>query len=216
MTDWIRWGPQKYDEIRSGHYFEKRQLLIEKELKNGEIINILEIGCGTAAILSSIASRYPEKKFKAIDVNEEFIRHAREKKINHNLSFECVSVEKIASAEKYDFILSMDLLHHLQSIDVVMGIISAHLKKGGRWLIIEPNCFNPVVFYQQLKNGGEKNFNPFNFAKKYKIYNFKKVYKKHIHLLPVSFKRPSNFLKQIESLFEQYIGGSVVYILEKT
>ena len=100
----------------------------EKPLKK---VKILDIGCGGGLLTE------PMKKLGAdvvgIDASEKNIKIAKlhSKKNNLDIKYLCVSPENFITKEKFDVILNMEIVEHVEDIDFFLKSSSKLLKKGG-------------------------------------------------------------------------------------
>ena len=100
----------------------------EKPLKK---VKILDIGCGGGLLTE------PMKKLGAdvvgIDASEKNIKIAKlhSKKNNLNIKYLCVSPENFITKDKFDVILNMEIVEHVEDIDFFLKSSSKLLKKGG-------------------------------------------------------------------------------------
>ena len=96
---------------------------------------ILDIGCGPADILAYV----PEyiSAYTGLDFNPRYIEFAAQRWSNRaNCRFECRDVNELSahSAESFDIVLALGLLHHLGDGDVagLLRTVAGLLKPGGR------------------------------------------------------------------------------------
>tara|TARA_B100000963_G_scaffold310409_1_gene286891 strand:- start:496 stop:1224 length:729 start_codon:yes stop_codon:yes gene_type:complete len=100
----------------------------DKPLKN---IKILDIGCG-GGLLSE-----PMKKLGAevtgIDASAKNIEIAKlhAKKSNLNIEYICTSPEKFNTKIKFDVILNMEIIEHVENVDFFLKACAKLLKKDG-------------------------------------------------------------------------------------
>ena len=104
--------------------------LINKE-KPLHKVKILDIGCG-GGLLSEPMSRLGAEFF-GIDASEKNINieklHA--KKNNLNINYSCTSPEKFNTKIKFDVILNMEIIEHVENIDFFLKSCAKLLKKNG-------------------------------------------------------------------------------------
>jgi len=104
--------------------------LINKE-KPLHKVKILDIGCG-GGLLSEPMSRLGAEVF-GIDASEKNINIAKlhAKKNNLNINYSCTSPEKFNTKIKFDVILNMEIIEHVENIDFFLKSCAKLLKKNG-------------------------------------------------------------------------------------
>ena len=97
-------------------------------LKN---IKILDIGCG-GGLLSEPICRLGAK-VTGIDASKKNIEVAKlhAKKNNLKINYVCASPEKLESKDKFDVILNMEIVEHVENVDLFLKSCSKLLKKNG-------------------------------------------------------------------------------------
>ena len=97
-------------------------------LKN---IKILDIGCG-GGLLSEPMCRLGAK-VTAIDASEKNISVAKlhAKKNNLNINYICASPEKLKLKKKFDVILNMEIIEHVEDVNFFLKSCAKLLKKNG-------------------------------------------------------------------------------------
>ena len=123
----------KFNPIRISYI--KNNIIKSLKLNNNEKplkkVKILDIGCGGGLLTE------PMKKLGAdvvgIDASEKNIKIAKlhSKKNNLNIKYLCVSPENFIAKEKFDVILNMEIVEHVEDIDFFLKSSSKLLKKGG-------------------------------------------------------------------------------------
>ena len=108
----------------------------EKPLKN---INILDIGCG-GGLLSEPMARLGAN-VTGIDASDKNIKiaklHAKKNKLNIN--YICSSPEKVKTKKKFDVILNMEIIEHVEDINFFIKSCSKLLKKNGLMFVATLN-----------------------------------------------------------------------------
>ena len=96
-----------------------------------EKINILDIGCG-GGLLSEPMTRLGAK-VTGIDASDKNIKIAKlhAKKNRLNINYLCSSPEKIKIKHKFDVILNMEIIEHVEDINFFIKSCSKLLKKNG-------------------------------------------------------------------------------------
>lgn len=104
-------------------------------------MKILDVGCGPADILGYL----PDVDYRGFDISEAYIAQAKTR-FGQCGRFNCkqLQFEDLAVLPKFDVVLALGLLHHLDD-SVAMGVLQLAyetLKQGGRLLTIDP-CLDP-------------------------------------------------------------------------
>ena len=94
-------------------------------------INILDIGCG-GGLLSEPMSRMGAN-VTGIDASKKNIKIAKlhSKKNKLKINYLCLSPEKLKIKKKFDVILNMEIVEHVEDIDFFLRSCSKLLKKNG-------------------------------------------------------------------------------------
>ena len=151
----------------------------DKPFKN---LNILDIGCG-GGLLSEPMSRLGGN-VTGIDASEKNIISAKihAKQNNLNISYFCNSPENFKSNKKFDLVLNMEIVEHVEDVNFFIKKSSELLKKNGlmfvatlnrtlksyilaiigaeyilRWLPIGTHEWNKFLTPEELENYGRKN-----------------------------------------------------------
>ena len=131
----------KFNPIRISYI--KNNIIKSLKLNNNEKplkkVKILDIGCGGGLLTE------PMKKLGAdvvgIDASEKNIKIAKlhSKKNNLNIKYLCVSPENFITKDKFDVILNMEIVEHVEDIDFFLKSCSKLLKKNGLMFIATIN-----------------------------------------------------------------------------
>ncbi len=100
----------------------------DKPLNN---VKILDIGCG-GGLLSEPMCRLGAQ-VSGIDASERNINIAKlhAKKNNLNINYECTSPENFKTKTKFDVILNMEIVEHVEDVNFFLKSCSSLLKKNG-------------------------------------------------------------------------------------
>ncbi len=113
-------------------------------LKN---IKILDIGCG-GGLLSEPMSRLGAE-VTGIDASKKNISVAKlhAKKNNLNIKYVCSSPEKLKTSKKFDVILNMEIVEHVDDVNFFLKSCSRLLKKNGIMFVATLNkTFKSYIF----------------------------------------------------------------------
>ena len=131
----------KFNPIRIKYI--KESMIENFKLQNNEKlplkgIDLLDIGCG-GGLLSEPMCRLGAT-VTGIDASEKNIEIAKihAKKNNLNINYMCTSPEKIQK-EKFDVILNMEIVEHVENVDLFLNSSSNLLKKDGLMFVATIN-----------------------------------------------------------------------------
>jgi 2-polyprenyl-6-hydroxyphenyl methylase/3-demethylubiquinone-9 3-methyltransferase len=142
------WDPEgkfkplhKFNPIRIKYI--KDNIIYSFKLKSKEQplqkINILDIGCG-GGLLSEPMARLGAN-VTGIDASDKNIKiaklHAKKNKLNIN--YFCSSPEKLKIKKKFDVILNMEIIEHVEDINFFIKSCSKLLKKNGLMFVATLN-----------------------------------------------------------------------------
>ena len=142
------WDPEgkfkplhKFNPIRIKYI--KENIIDNFKLKNKSKslsgINILDIGCG-GGLLSEPLSRMGAN-VTGIDASDKNIKIAKlhSKKNKLKINYLCSSPEKLKIKKKFDVILNMEIVEHVEDIDFFLKSCSKLLKKNGLMFVATIN-----------------------------------------------------------------------------
>lgn len=127
--------------LRAWH-IKKELRRFASEYKKQEI-EILDAGAGFGQYVFSMSKFSPKWKITAVDVKEEQVEDCNNffSQINesHRINFEVGDLTKFRKDEKYQLILSVDVMEHILEDVEVFKNFHASLKPGGMVLISTPS-----------------------------------------------------------------------------
>lgn len=188
-------------------YFDKRARIYDKTVKRGFIVSIarkhedaaflrllgrcdgdviLDAGCGTGYHIGYYVER-GAKRVVGIDVSSKMLEIAKEKFRGYNkIEFHQADIVKFEYPKKFDKIISMGVLDHIEDTSAVLDFFYARLKKNGALLVSFPNKSLFGKIYKILSRGrGIKIWNVSREEAKTRLKNAKFKVKK---IVPVGFK----------------------------
>ena len=142
------WNPEgkfkplhKFNPIRIRYIKENiiNNFKLENKSKPLSGINILDIGCG-GGLLSEPMSRMGAN-VTGIDASDKNIKIAKlhSKKSNLKINYFCSSPEKLKVKKKFDVILNMEIVEHVEDVDFFLKSCSKLLKKNGLMFVATIN-----------------------------------------------------------------------------
>jgi len=106
--------------------------------------NILDAGCGPGVFSFAIAKKFPNSMITGYDINRALIKIDKDiagKLALKNCSFEIKDICLINDKEKFDLILSIDNLEHIEDDENAMKKFYEALKKGGDLILHVPGLY---------------------------------------------------------------------------
>ena len=142
------WNPQgkfkplhKFNPVRIKYIKENiiKSMNIRNKLQPLSKIKILDIGCG-GGLLSEPMSRLGAE-VTGIDASSKNISIAKihAKKNNLKIKYICTSPEKLKSSKKFDVILNMEIIEHVENVNFFLKSCSKHLRKNGLMFVATLN-----------------------------------------------------------------------------
>lgn len=119
-----------------------RRTIVAEYLSVAPGRSLLDIGCGTAAILSHLP---PGVAYVGFDASEEYIRGARIRFGDRGRFFaQRVSDASLSGLPKFDLVLAIGLVHHLDDPEArqLFALAGRALNPDGRFLTVDP-CLEP-------------------------------------------------------------------------
>jgi SAM-dependent methyltransferase len=108
-----------------------------------EDASILDAGSGFGQYTWRMSSWQNGWKFKAIDINSDEITECNEfftkTGRSERVSFETCDLTKLSDTDKYDMILTVDVMEHIEADEKVFFNFHRALKKGGILIISTPS-----------------------------------------------------------------------------
>lgn len=102
---------------------------------------VLEIGCGTGALLlHPLAQHFPDIRFIGIDSDEASIAYGNEHYAADNLSFD---TDLPSSASDFDFVIASEVLEHVDTPVDFLRFARSKLSARGQLLLTIPNGYGP-------------------------------------------------------------------------
>jgi len=131
-----RFNPVRLNYIKKSILDKLKKRSSGKSLKN---IKVLDIGCGGGLLCEPLSKL--GAKVIGIDASEKNIKiaktHAKKSKLKIN--YYCASPENFISKEKFDVVLNMEIVEHVEDVNLFLKESSKFLKKNGIMFIATLN-----------------------------------------------------------------------------
>ncbi|HWJ65922.1 MAG TPA: methyltransferase domain-containing protein [Nocardioides sp.] len=101
---------------------------------------LADIGCGAGHAVNLLARAYPRSRFVGLDLGDEAIAAARAEAEAWgltNATFEVRDVAELGEESSYDVVTAFDAIHDQAFPDRVLAGISAALRPGGTFLMVD-------------------------------------------------------------------------------
>ncbi len=210
-----------YEAARSGHLALRRQELVEEALRGQRtrVRHVLEIGFGSGKLLAKLALKYPHITFSGTEIEPKMVVYAQEHYALANLEYRLVDMNKTGFATKFDFVYSIDVLHHIHEPLPFLRAVRGLMNDSANWLVVEPNIYHPYIYYQQnrMRRRGldEDQFRPWIFGPLIRNSGFRLRERRYAFVFPNFINQLPQPLQWLEYRLEhkRLLGGSVVYLL---
>lgn len=101
-----------YDTDKNGKHARTLYQHIIDTLSILQFSNVLDVGCGTGEILNAIRKLYPTVSLQGIDISQEMLKQAENKKID-NVKLYLGDAEHLSfENDKFDVLICTDSFHH--------------------------------------------------------------------------------------------------------
>ena len=132
---------------------------IEENLKNKNIHSILDLGCGTGALLKEIKELNIAEQLFGIDISPNMLEIAKNK-LGNDATLILGDSERLPFEDSsFDAIVCNDSFHHYPQPDIVEKEVSRCLKQNGVFII--GDCWQPIGarqimnYYMKHSNSGD-------------------------------------------------------------
>ena len=130
-----KFNPVRLNYIIKSILKEHKNRNVKKPLKN---IKILDIGCGGGLLCEPLSKLGAQ--VIGIDASEKNIKIAKvHAKNNLNINYYCTSPENFITKLKFDIVLNMEIVEHVNDINYFLKESSKFLKKNGLMFIATLN-----------------------------------------------------------------------------
>lgn len=108
-----------------------------------EAETILDVGCGSGALLHFLREQFPAKRYYGVDVSPLAIAKAKEKNPGGSvpMTFEVQDIEQSVPFGEgmFDLVIAHEMIEHIVHPDLAITNIARSLKRGGKLFLLAPN-----------------------------------------------------------------------------
>lgn len=134
-----------YDGFLFRIYFEPLYREIIKTIKKNaepklsEGIQVLDVACGTAEVISRLAAKFPKSQFIGLDFSQGMVQKAQEKIKNaSNIIVRQAEAEDISFPENtFDSVICSEAFHHFFDPQNALKEMKRVLKTNGKLLLVD-------------------------------------------------------------------------------
>lgn len=106
-----------------------------EELQSESFEDVLDVGCGTGAVLELLHGEYPEKRLTGLDLTPRMIEVARAKQLE-NIRFIVGDAEALPfESRSFDAVLCSNSFHHYPHPEKFFSEAARVLRPGGRLIL---------------------------------------------------------------------------------
>jgi len=113
---------------------EKIILGLLEDIIDNSVERIIDYGCGTGKLISSLTSIYPKKEIHGADISESAIEHCMQSGLTNITNLNINEPKK----QYYDLILCCDVLEHILDEEEFLNRLKAMLRTEGKILFTVP------------------------------------------------------------------------------
>ncbi|MBQ8035522.1 MAG: class I SAM-dependent methyltransferase [Proteobacteria bacterium] len=119
---------------------------ILEELEKFEFTDLLDVGCGTGPMIELLSKKYPQKRYKGLDLTPKMIEVANAKKLP-NAEFIVGDSEALPfEDESFDAVICANSFHHYPNPQKFFDGVKRVLRKGGRLVLRDYTTFSSLIW----------------------------------------------------------------------
>lgn len=124
-----------YDSSSYGQHARKLYPVLLSQLDQIPHQSILDVGCGTGALLERIISRWPGTSCTGLDLSPKMVTAAREKLGSRAQVIQADAESLPLPDSTFDVVVCNDSFHHYPNPETVLAEISRVMQPGGVFLL---------------------------------------------------------------------------------
>ena len=133
------WGQRALKSMNGNKHAAMPQWVFE-ELKIGENVNILDIGCGGGANIKRMLAKYPQARVTGLDLSNLSIEMAKDLNYKEVVDGQCIIIggnvtQMPLAREIFDVVTAFETIYYWASLDLGAAEMLRVLKPGGMAVI---------------------------------------------------------------------------------
>lgn len=150
-------NPSLYEEPNSNFYRFMRKIKtgpvlkrIRKIAQKNPKISLLEIGTGSGFLLSFLELEFPNAKLTGVEYDSRLVTMSQNKSKKARI-FQGNAESFDLNGEKFDIIVSLQVIEHLYNPDLMIDCVKKHLNQNGIFILTTPNleCFSEKCMHEK-------------------------------------------------------------------
>lgn len=128
-------------KVVAGCLENPRYVRVEAEIRRGGFCDVLDVGCYEGHFSIALGARNPSMRVTGVDIATTNVEVANELNRYRNVRFRqgfAEDIDKLFPAESFDFIMLLEILEHVISVEDVLRAAFRVLKPHGRIAITVP------------------------------------------------------------------------------
>lgn len=201
--------PQIYDDLRAQGHMARRRTAYFEHVLDEVPGRVLELGSGTGTLLRQLAAARPDRTFTGVEPLPNYVEFANA--VAHdagatNVSFAVGTGEHLPAAvadASVGLVMSVDALHHVDDLDVVVAEAARVAAPGARWRAMEPNRLHPYVYAWHSLTPGERPFPVGDFVRRAEAAGWRLAGRDRLYIFPSGVRRVPRWAERAELLLER-------------
>ncbi len=118
-----------------------------------QTFKMYDAGGGYLQYSDFVLSNYPNSEVFAVDIKEDYIdeyyNYIRNSDKETRFSHHCADLQKYLPKDKFDLIIAIDILEHIEDDRAVMNNFSKVIKADGKLIISTPSTFDEAAAFTE-------------------------------------------------------------------
>ncbi|MBK67803.1 MAG: hypothetical protein CMP22_06700 [Rickettsiales bacterium] len=121
---------------------------LKGRLAQNKVLKILDIGCGNGVFLKTLHEEFPQHHYTGIDISKEMLPDKSKDIQFLNMSYD--DYIKQDHKKRFDTILHMNVLHHIEGQEDHLKDVFKHMDEGAQLLLIDFDRSSLLMYWADL------------------------------------------------------------------